>query len=138
DGFGEHRRAPRVARRGNRRVVPRDAPAQPARTAHDQGLDERGRRRARGHPTTRRRRHTALLPNRRSARRPRRLRRQTPTGLHEVPKASVNKWVAGARPRTLPAAVVPVLVGTACAVGDVTIIWWRAIAALIAAVALQV
>jgi 1,4-dihydroxy-2-naphthoate polyprenyltransferase len=50
----------------------------------------------------------------------------------------VSKWVAGARPRTLPAAIVPVLVGTACAVGDVTIVWWRAVAALIAAVAIQV
>ena len=50
----------------------------------------------------------------------------------------MSKWVAGARPRTLPAAVVPVLVGTACAAGDVTIIWWRAIAALVAALALQV
>ena len=28
-----------------------------------------------------------------------------------------NRWVLGARPRTLPAAVVPVLVGTACAFG---------------------
>ena len=28
-----------------------------------------------------------------------------------------NRWVLGARPRTLPAAVVPVLVGTACAWG---------------------
>lgn len=29
----------------------------------------------------------------------------------------MNRWVLGARPRTLPAAVVPVLVGTACAFG---------------------
>ncbi len=46
-------------------------------------------------------------------------------------------WVAGARPRTLPAAVVPVAVGTAVAVGD-GIIWWRAGAALIVSLALQV
>ena len=52
----------------------------------------------------------------------------------------MNRWVAGARPRTLPAAVVPVLVGTACAVGegDDGIVWWRAGAALVAAVAIQV
>lgn len=52
----------------------------------------------------------------------------------------MNIWVAGARPRTLPAAVVPVAVGTACAVGEVPggLLWWRAGAALVVAVALQV
>jgi len=51
---------------------------------------------------------------------------------------AVNKWVAGARPRTLPAAIVPVLVGTACAVGDATIVWWRFVAAMVAALGIQV
>jgi 1,4-dihydroxy-2-naphthoate octaprenyltransferase len=52
----------------------------------------------------------------------------------------VNRWVQGARPRTLPAAVVPVLVGTATAVGAVEggIVWWRAGAALVVALAIQV
>lgn len=52
----------------------------------------------------------------------------------------MNIWVAGARPRTLPAAVVPVAVGTACAVGQVDggLIWWRAVAAMVVALALQV
>ena len=47
----------------------------------------------------------------------------------------MNKWVAGARPRTLPAAIVPVAVGTAAAVGRVDggLIWWRAGAAMVVA-----
>lgn len=48
-------------------------------------------------------------------------------------------WLAGARIRTLPAAVVPVLVGTAAARGvDGDLIAWRAVAAGIVALALQV
>jgi 1,4-dihydroxy-2-naphthoate octaprenyltransferase len=47
-------------------------------------------------------------------------------------------WLAGARPRTLPAAVVPVLVGTACAAGDTGIVAWRALAAAVVALGLQV
>ena len=51
-----------------------------------------------------------------------------------------SRWVVGARPRTLPAAVVPVLVGTAAAVGEDGggIVWWRALAALVVALAIQV
>jgi 1,4-dihydroxy-2-naphthoate octaprenyltransferase len=49
-----------------------------------------------------------------------------------------RSWVAGARPRTLPAAVVPVLVGTACVVGEGDVIAWRALAAGVVALALQV
>jgi len=52
----------------------------------------------------------------------------------------VNRWVAGARPRTLPAAVVPVVVGTAAAVGESAsgISWWRAVAAMVVALAIQI
>jgi 1,4-dihydroxy-2-naphthoate octaprenyltransferase len=50
----------------------------------------------------------------------------------------VNRWVAGARPRTLPAAVVPVVVGTAVAESEGTVVWWRAGAALVVALAVQV
>lgn len=53
---------------------------------------------------------------------------------------AANRWVLGARPRTLPAAVVPVAVGTAVAVGqgEGGIVWWRAGAALVVALSLQV
>ena len=44
-------------------------------------------------------------------------------------------WVEGARPRTLPAAVAPVLVGTALAT---PVVWHRAVLALVVALALQV
>src|SRR4051812_12487885 len=51
---------------------------------------------------------------------------------------TAGEWFEGARPRTLGAAVAPVLVGTAAASLDAPTIWWRAIAALVVALALQV
>ena len=48
----------------------------------------------------------------------------------------IRQWIQGARPRTLPAALVPVAVGTAAAAPDV--VWWRAAVALLVALALQV
>jgi 1,4-dihydroxy-2-naphthoate octaprenyltransferase len=50
----------------------------------------------------------------------------------------VNVWVRGARPRTLVAAVCPVLVGTAAAAAEGPLHPWRAAAALVVALALQV
>ncbi|MFK8022590.1 MAG: 1,4-dihydroxy-2-naphthoate polyprenyltransferase [Ilumatobacter sp.] len=69
----------------------------------------------------------------------------------------MNRWIIGARPKTLPAAVVPVALGTACAVGlprnagwwsaesdsmlvwsDGGPVWWRVAAALVVSLALQV
>ena len=47
-------------------------------------------------------------------------------------------WLAGARPRTLPASVSPVLVGTAVAAAEGTVVAWRAVAAMVVALALQV
>ncbi len=47
------------------------------------------------------------------------------------------QWYAAARPRTLPAAVVPVVVGTA-AVAEQDLIWWRAVATLVVSLAIQV
>ena len=47
-------------------------------------------------------------------------------------------WVRGARPRTLVAAICPVLVGTAAAAAEGPLVAWRALAALVVALALQV
>ncbi len=52
--------------------------------------------------------------------------------------ATLNQWVQGARPRTLPTAVSPVLVGTAAAVGAGGAEPVRAVLALVVAVALVV
>jgi 1,4-dihydroxy-2-naphthoate octaprenyltransferase len=51
---------------------------------------------------------------------------------------TASEWVQGARPRTLGAAIVPVVVATALASTDAPTIWWRAIAALVVALALQI
>lgn len=51
---------------------------------------------------------------------------------------SVAHWVAGARPRTLPAAISPVLVGTGVAIGAASFIPLRALLALVVAISLQV
>ena len=50
----------------------------------------------------------------------------------------MNPWLVGARPRTLPAAVVPVAIGAACAVGAGSVTWWRVAVALVVSLALQV
>jgi 1,4-dihydroxy-2-naphthoate polyprenyltransferase len=61
-----------------------------------------------------------------------------PAPTSAAPPTGVRLWVAGARPRTLPASVVPVVVGTACAAGRVEVAAWRAVAAMVVALALQV
>jgi len=48
----------------------------------------------------------------------------------------MNKWVLGARPRTLPAAIAPVVVATALVGSDFN--WFRAALALMVAVWLQI
>lgn len=50
----------------------------------------------------------------------------------------MNRWLLGARPRTLPAAVVPVALGAAAAVGEPGSVWWRVAPALVVSLALQV
>src|SRR5439155_353095 len=67
--------------------------------------------------------------------------REARCGLLEVPEPTVSAatgwrvWWLGARPRTLGAGLVPVVVGTAAA-GEV--IWWRFVAAALVAAGLQV
>ncbi len=52
--------------------------------------------------------------------------------------ATAREWVGGARPRTLPAAIVPVAVGSGVAAGYGDFVPWRAAVALIVALMLQV
>ena len=52
--------------------------------------------------------------------------------------ASAREWLAGTRPRTLPAAVVPVLIGSGVAAGYGEFSLWRAALALVVALALQI
>jgi 1,4-dihydroxy-2-naphthoate octaprenyltransferase len=52
--------------------------------------------------------------------------------------ADLRTWLAGARPRTLPAAVVPVVVGSGVAFGYGRFSLWRAALALVVALALQI
>jgi 1,4-dihydroxy-2-naphthoate polyprenyltransferase len=59
------------------------------------------------------------------------------------PHPTIADWVAGARPRTLPAAVVPVAVGAGAAAGlgesfADGVVWWRVGAALAVSLLLQI
>lgn len=51
-------------------------------------------------------------------------------------KASFAQWIAGARPRTLPNAIAPVVAGTGAAAWLGAAVWWKALLALTVAVAL--
>jgi 1,4-dihydroxy-2-naphthoate octaprenyltransferase len=52
--------------------------------------------------------------------------------------ATVGQWVEGARPRTLPAALAPVAVGTGVAAAGGSVLWGRAALALVVSLAMQV
>lgn len=54
------------------------------------------------------------------------------------PPAAFATWIAAARLHTLPAAVVPVAVGTACAAASGGVAWGPALAALAGALAIQI
>jgi 1,4-dihydroxy-2-naphthoate octaprenyltransferase len=51
---------------------------------------------------------------------------------------TIGQWIAGARPRTLPAAVAPVLAGTAVAIWEREAVWWKALLALAVSLLLQI
>jgi len=63
-----------------------------------------------------------------------------PPGAPKVKKATAGDWIAGARLRTLPLAISPVLLGTATAyvIGDGAFHWVRALLCLAVALGLQV
>jgi 1,4-dihydroxy-2-naphthoate octaprenyltransferase len=52
--------------------------------------------------------------------------------------ATVAQWIEGARPRTLPNAVAPVIAGTGAAAWSDDAVWWKALLALVVALALIV
>lgn len=58
--------------------------------------------------------------------------------LESAVVATPAQWLAGARPRTLPAALAPVLAGTAVAEYESGAVWSKALLALVVSLALQV
>ena len=52
--------------------------------------------------------------------------------------SNFNAWVLAARPRTLPAAIAPVVLGSAMAIADKTFVWLPAAAAFMVALLLQI
>jgi 1,4-dihydroxy-2-naphthoate polyprenyltransferase len=55
-----------------------------------------------------------------------------------APRPTATQWLAGARPRTLPAACSPVIAGTGLAVFEQGFFWVAALLALVVSLALQV
>ena len=52
--------------------------------------------------------------------------------------ATASDWLSAARPRTLPAAVAPVLAGSGVAAALQEFVWWKALLALVVSLALQI
>jgi 1,4-dihydroxy-2-naphthoate octaprenyltransferase len=59
-------------------------------------------------------------------------------GLEDHRMATPAQWLEATRPRTLPASVAPVLAGTGAAAQAGNVVWWKAVLALLLALALQV
>ncbi|MEO6471303.1 MAG: 1,4-dihydroxy-2-naphthoate polyprenyltransferase [Aeromicrobium sp.] len=53
-------------------------------------------------------------------------------------RPTLAHWIEGARPRTLPAAIAPVLAGTGAAAYADSFVWWKALLALGVSLALQI
>jgi len=53
-------------------------------------------------------------------------------------RATLSHWIEGARPRTLPAAIAPVLAGSGAAAYAHSFVWWKALLALGVSLALQI
>src|SRR3954453_4904491 len=153
DGPGQHRRAARPARGGDRPGVPRDAAPVAVRAAAGEGELPRPRGRLRRHPAARPRRQPPLLRERGGPGGARGLPAEARPGLLGVPPPAVTGspggiaadrpsaariWLMAARPRTLPAAVAPVLVGTALAATEGTFKVLTFLAALLGALFIQV
>ena len=60
------------------------------------------------------------------------------TAKKNVNKPNVSAWILATRPRTLPAAIAPVVLGSAMAVADKNFVWLRALAAFMVALLLQI
>ncbi|ETA90453.1 1,4-dihydroxy-2-naphthoate prenyltransferase [Mycobacterium avium 05-4293] len=56
----------------------------------------------------------------------------------DVGVANLGQWISGARPRTLPNALAPVVAGTGAAAWLHAAVWWKALLALVVAVAMTV
>ncbi|MBF6371278.1 1,4-dihydroxy-2-naphthoate polyprenyltransferase, partial [Nocardia puris] len=52
--------------------------------------------------------------------------------------ATAAQWLEGARPRTLPNAIAPVIAGTGAAAALDAVVWWKAVLALLVSLALIV
>src|SRR4051795_12017067 len=122
-------------------MVPRDARALALCPASHEGELPRRRGRPRRAPAAGPRRQPPLLRQRGGAGGQGRLQGEAPPGLREVPEAAVSTtrlWLVAARPRTLPAAVAPVLVGTALAGSQDVFHPLRFAAALIGSMFIQI
>ena len=67
-----------------------------------------------------------------------RLSRRARGACDDCPMASAAQWIEGARPRTLPNAVAPVIAGTGAAAWLGSAVWWKALLALTVSLALIV